>query len=269
MSRSQPAGLGRIPPLLLVPALLGTAVVVLPLLGLVSRSPWRALPDLLSEPDVRRALVLSLTTSTLTATVCLLLGLPLAWLLARGRFRGRAVLRALLTVPLVLPPVVGGVALLGGFGRTGLLGGPLREAFGVSLPFTTAAVVLAHTFVALPFFVLAVEGALQAQGERYDAVAATLGARRWTTFRRVTLPLALPGIAAGTVLAWARSLGEFGATITFAGNFPGTTQTMPLLVYTRLQDDPSAAYGLSLVLLGLSLVLLVLLRDRWLRGAVR
>src|SRR5690606_41334836 len=162
---------------------------------------------------------------------------------------------------------VGGVARLRGSRRTGLLGAPLREAFGVSLPFTTAAVVLAHTFVALPFFVLAVEGALQAHGERYDAVAATLGARRWTTFRRVTLPLALPGIAAGTVLAWARSLGEFGATITFAGNFPGTTQTMPLLVYTRLQDDPSAAYGLSLVLLGLRLEVLVLVRERLLRGA--
>ncbi|WP_068116988.1 molybdate ABC transporter permease subunit, partial [Nocardioides massiliensis] len=225
MSRDVPPALGRIPPLLLVPALLGTAVVVLPMVGLLARSPWRDLSSLLGEPDVRRALLLSVTTSTLTAVVCLLLGLPLAWLLARGRFRGCRLLRAVLTVPLVLPPVVGGVALLGGFGRNGLLGGPLRDAFGVSLPFTTAAVVVAHTFVALPFFVLAVEGTLHTQGERYDAVAATLGARRWTTFRRVTLPLALPGIAAGTVLAWARSLGEFGATITFAGNFPGATQT--------------------------------------------
>lgn len=268
MSRTEPA-LGRIPPLLLVPALLGTALITLPLVGLLARTPWRDLPDLLAEPEVGRALALSLTTSTLTAAACVLLGLPLAWLLARGRFRGRRALRAVLTVPLVLPPVVGGVALLGGFGRSGLLGGPLREALGVSLPFTTAAVVVAHTFVALPFFVLAVEGTLRAQGERYDAVAATLGARRWTTFRRVTLPLALPGVAAGAVLAWARSLGEFGATITFAGNFPGTTQTMPLLVYTRLQDDPSAAYGLSLVMLALSLAVLVLLRDRWLGGGVR
>lgn len=256
--------LGRVPPVLLLPAVLATAVIALPLVGLVTRTPWRDLPALLAASDVRQALVLSALASTLTALVCLVIGLPLAWVLARVAFRGRRLVRALVTVPLVLPPVVGGVALLSAFGRVGLVGEPLRESLGLSIPFTTAAVVLAHTFVAMPFFVLAVEGTLRAHGERYDAVAATMGAHRWTTFRRVTLPLALPGIAAGLVLAWARSLGEFGATITFAGNFPGRTQTMPLLVYTELQDDPRTAYALSLVMLAVSLTVLALLRDRWL-----
>lgn len=263
MARAE-ADLGRVPPVLLLPAVLATGLLLLPLLGLLSRTPWTDLPALLGRPLVAQALWLSLTTSTTTAALCLLLGTPLAWLLARVDFRGRRLLRALVTVPLVLPPVVGGVALLGAFGRTGLVGAPLDSAFGLTLPFTTSAVVLAHTFVALPFFVLAVEGALRAGGRELDAVAATLGARRWTTFRRVTVPLALPGIAAGLALAWARSLGEFGATITFAGNFPGRTQTMPLLVYTELQDDPRSAYALSLVMLAVSLAVLAMLRDRWL-----
>jgi len=258
--------LGPPPVRLLVPALAAAALLVVPVLSLVAGAPWATLPQRLASPEALSALWLSLLTSTLAALLCLLLGLPLAWLLARVDFPGRALLRAAVTVPLVLPPVVAGVALLSAFGRNGLIGGPLRECCGTTIPFTTTAVVIAHTFVAMPFFVLSVEGALRSGIGGYDAVAATLGASRWTTFRRVTLPLALPGIAAGLVLAWARSLGEFGATITFAGNFPGTTRTMPNAVYTALQTDPQAARALSLVLLAVSLLVLAALRERWLGG---
>ncbi len=263
----QPA-LGRPPALLVVPAAVAVVLLVLPLVGLVSRSPWSRLPELLSDPDVLSALALSLGVATTTAALCALLGLPLAWMLARVELPGKGVLRGLVTVPLVLPPVVAGVALLASLGRNGLVGAPLREAFGITIPFTTTAVVLAHTFVALPFFVLSAEGALRAAGREYDAVAATLGASRWRAFRTVTLPLVLPGVLAGTLLAWARSLGEFGATITFAGNYPGISQTMPLLVFEKLQSEPEAAYATSLVLLAVSLLVLGLLRERWL-GALR
>ena len=177
---------------------------------------------------------------------------------------GARLLRAAVTVPLVLPPVVGGVALFAALGRRGLVGRPLDEAFGITLPFTTAAVVVAETFVAMPFLVIAVEGALRGADRRYDEAAATLGASRWYTFRRVTLPLVAPGVAAGAVLCWARALGEFGATITFAGNFPGTTRTMPIEVYLTLQQDPAAAVALSLVLLVVSVAVLAGLRERWL-----
>jgi molybdate transport system permease protein len=200
-------------------------------------------------------------------------GVPLAWALARLDFPGRSLVRALVIVPLVLPPVVGGVALLTAFGRRGLVGEPLDAAFGLTLPYTTAAVVVAHTFVALPFFVLSVEGALRATDREYDVVAATLGASRWTTFRTVSLPLAGPGLLAGLVLAWARALGEFGATITFAGNFPGTTRTMPNAIYVELQSDPDAALVLSVILMAVSVAVLAPLRDRWfdvaVQGAVR
>lgn len=195
--------------------------------------------------------------------VCLILGVPLAWVLARTDFPGRRLVRALVTVPLVLPPVVGGVALLLVFGRRGLVGGWLDQNFGVSLPFTTAGVVVAEAFVAMPFLVIAVEGALRGADARYEEAAATLGATRWTAFRRVTLPLIAPGVAAGAVLCWARALGEFGATITFAGNFPGRTQTMPLAVYLALEQDVDAAIVLSLVLLAVSVGILAALRDKW------
>jgi molybdate transport system permease protein len=255
--------LGRPPALLLVPAALAVLVLVVPLAGLVARSPWRSLPDLLARPEVLQALRLSLVVATTTAGLCLLLGLPLAWVLARVDLPGRGLVRALVTIPLVLPPVVAGVALLAALGRNGLVGGPVRELLGVTIPFSTPAVVVAHTFVALPFFVISAEGALRASGREYDVVAATLGASRWWTFRTVTLPLVLPGVAAGMLLSWARSLGEFGATITFAGNYPGVTQTMPLLVYGELQREPETAYGLSLVLLAISVLVLSLLRERW------
>ncbi|MQA84302.1 MAG: molybdate ABC transporter permease subunit [Streptosporangiales bacterium] len=254
---------GRVPWVLVLPALAGLAFLVLPLAGLVIRAPWATLLTRLGEPQVWDALRLSLITATAATAVCLLFGVPLAWLLARITFPGRRLVRALVTVPLVLPPVVGGVALLLVLGRRGLLGRWLDAAFGVSLPFTTAGVVVAQAFVAMPFLVISVEGALRAADLRYEEAAATLGASRWTTFRRVTLPLVAPGLAAGAILCWARALGEFGATITFAGNFPGRTQTMPLAVYLALETDPQAAIVLSLVLLAVSVIVLASLRDRW------
>jgi molybdate transport system permease protein len=258
----------RTPAPLLVPAAVGVAFLVLPVVGLLIRTPWSSLGSQLAAPGVGQALRLSLVSATLATLVSLLLGVPLAWVLARSRARGRTLLRAVVTVPLVLPPVVGGVALFTVLGRRGILGRWLFEQFDLTIPFTTVAVVIAETFVAMPFLVISVEGALRAADARFEDVAATLGADRWTTFRRVTLPLVAPGVAAGAVLCWARALGEFGATITFAGNFPGTTQTMPLAVYLALQRDPEAAIVLSLVLLVVSLATLLLLRDRWLGRAV-
>ncbi len=265
-ARRQDRG-ARTPAPLLVPAVVGIVFLVLPLVGLVVRAPWTDLPAQLAQPEVGEALRLSLVSATLATLVSLVLGVPIAWVLARSRARGRTVLRALVTVPLVLPPVVGGVALFLVLGRQGLVGRWLYEQFDLTIPFTTTAVVIAETFVAMPFLVISVEGALRAADARFEDAAATLGADRWTTFRRVTLPLVAPGIAAGAVLCWARALGEFGATITFAGNFPGTTQTMPLAVYLALQRDPEAAIVLSLVLLAVSLGTLLLLRDRWLGRA--
>lgn len=253
----------RAPLALAVPALLGLAFLVFPLVGLLVRAPWRTLPHRLIEPGILDALRLSLYSATLATLVSLIFGVPLAWVLARTSFPGRKLVRALVTVPLVLPPVVGGVALLLVFGRRGLLGGWLDSTFGITLPFTTTGVVVAEAFVAMPFLVISVEGALRGADARYEEAAATLGASRWTTFRRVTLPMIAPGVAAGAVLCWARALGEFGATITFAGNFPGRTQTMPLAVYLALEQDLDAAIVLSLVLLVVSVAVLAGLRDKW------
>ncbi len=258
-------GIG-LPLVLLVPAGLGLAFLVLPLGALLVRAPWSTLPSELFSPEVGTALRLSLVTASLATVVCLVLGVPLAWVLARATFRGRRLLRSLVTVPLVLPPVVGGVALLLLLGRRGLAGQYLFAWFGISLPFTTAAVVLAEAFVAMPFLVIAVEGALRGADRRYEDAAATLGASRWTIFRRVTLPLVAPGVTAGAVLCFARALGEFGATITFAGSFPGVTRTMPIAVYLALETNPEAAIVLSLVLLGVSVLVLTSLRDRWVSG---
>jgi molybdate transport system permease protein len=254
---------GRPPWALTVPALLGLAFLVLPLAGLLVKAPWSTLGTRLAQPQVLDALRLSLVTATVATGFCVLFGVPLAWLLARVQFRGRRIVRALVTVPLVLPPVVGGVALLLVLGRRGLVGRWLDSAFGITLPFSTTGVVLAEAFVAMPFLVISVEGALRGADLRYEEAAATLGASRWTVFRRVTLPLVAPGVVAGAVLCWSRALGEFGATITFAGNFPGRTQTMPLAVYLALETDPQAAIVLSLVLLAVSVAVLAGLRDRW------
>lgn len=263
-SRRVRTGVGRGAPLpLLVPALIGVAFLIVPLVALLVRAPWTSMPELLTSAEVWQALRLSLVCATAATAVSLVIGVPLAWLLARVEFPGRGLVRALVTLPLVLPPVVGGVALLMALGRNGIVGKTLDDWFGITLPFTTAGVVIAEAFVAMPFLVISVEGTLRAADPRFEEAAATLGASRFTAFRRVTLPLIAPGIAAGAVLAWARALGEFGATITFAGNFPGRTQTMPLAVYLALQSDPEAAIALSLVLLAVSIAVLAGLRDRW------
>jgi molybdate transport system permease protein len=259
----------RLPWPLAAPALLAVVFLLLPLIGLLSRTPWRGLPRLLAEPEIRTALRLSLLTATLATGLSLLVGIPLAWVLARSRRPGIGLLRALVTLPLVLPPVVGGVALLLALGRRGLVGQYLDAWFGVTLPFTTAGVVIAETFVAMPFLVVTVEGALRSSNRGLEEAAATLGSRPFATFCRVTLPLIGPSLLAGSVLCWARALGEFGATITFAGNFPGRTQTMPLAVYLALERDPDAAIALSLVLLLVSITALVLLRERWLSAGAR
>jgi len=253
----------RPPAILLLPAGIGLLFLLLPLVGMLVRAPWSRAGDALTSAGAFTALRISLITSTVTTGVCIVLGVPIAFLLARSRFPGQRLVRALVTLPLVLPPVVGGVALFTAFGRTGIVGQWLDRWFGIQLPFTTAAVVMAQTFVALPFLVIAVEGALRGADTRYEEAASTLGASRWTAFRRITLPLVAPGVAAGAILCWARALGEFGATITFAGNLPGSTQTMPIAVYVALENDPFAAIMLSLILVAVSIIVLVSMRGRW------
>lgn len=255
-----------VPAPLLGPAIVAVAFLVLPLAGLVVRAPWSRLGPVLSGSDAVQALVLSLWTATVTTGVCMVIGVPLAWVLARTTFPGQRLLRALVTLPLVLPPVVGGVALLLAFGRDGFIGRYLDSWFGLTIPFSPLAVVMAETFVAMPFLVITVEGALRSADQGFEEAAATLGATRMTVFRRVTVPLIAPSLGAGAVLCWARALGEFGATITFAGSFPGRTETMPIAVYYALENDPDAAIALSLVLLLVSVAVLASLRDRWLRG---
>ena len=264
MSRS---GRSRPPAGLVLPGVVAAAFLALPLAGLVLEAPWSELGPRLTSPAVGSALRLSLVCSVWATALCVAFGLPLAWLLARTEFPGRSLVRGLTMLPLVLPPVVGGVALLLALGRIGLLGGWLDAAFGISLFGTVPAVVIAETFVSIPFFVITVEAGLRSMQRGYEDAAATLGASRWLVFRRVTLPLIAPSLGAGAVLAWARALGEFGATITFAGNLPGVTQTVPLAVYIQLQSDPGGAVALSLVLVAVSLAVLVLLRDRLLAGA--
>jgi molybdate transport system permease protein len=257
----------RAPLPIAVLALAGALFFIVPLAGLILRAPWSDSLTALTSPDTLEALRLSLVASLSATALAIVLGVPLAWVYARVQFPGRTLLRALTTLPMVLPPVVGGIALLLAFGRRGLLGAWLDSAFGITLPFSTAAVVLAETFVAMPFLVLTVEAGLRSMDRRYEHAARTLGASRWMVFSRVTLPLIAPSLFAGAVLCWARALGEFGATITFAGNFPGVTQTMPLAVYLLLETNPEGSFILSLILLAVSLVVLVSLRDRWLGSA--
>lgn len=237
-----------------------------PLLALLIRAPWSNSRELLSAPEVRTALWLSLQCSSAATVLAVLFGTPLAWVLARFDLPGTRLVRTLTTLSMVLPPVVSGVALLLAFGRRGVLGRFLYDWFGVQLPFTTLGVIIAETFVAMPFLVITLEGAFRTTDHFVEEAAFTLGASRWTAFRRVTLPAIAPSMAAGAVLAWARAIGEFGATITFAGNFPGKTQTMPLAVYLALETDPDAAILLSLVLVAVSFCVLFGLRSRWLSG---
>jgi molybdate transport system permease protein len=258
---------GRAPILFVVPAAVAVGFLAVPLVGLLGRTPWGSLGAELATPRVLEAVRLSLVCSLGAVAVSVALGVPLAFLLARVDFPGRNLVRALTTLPMVLPPVVGGVALLLAFGRRGVVGQWLDRAFGITLPFTTAGAIVAEAFVAMPFLVITCEAGLRAMDRRFEDAAATLGAGRWTTLRRVTLPLVAPSLGAGIALCWARALGEFGATITFAGNLPGVTQTMPLAVYLALETDLEAAIALSLVLLAISMAVLVALRDRWFPSA--
>jgi molybdate transport system permease protein len=241
----------------------GVGFLLLPLIGLLVRAPWGRVLDLLTQRAALDALRISLVTASAATVASLALGVPLAWVLARSSGPIARLLRALVLLPLVLPPVVGGLGLLMAFGRHGVVGQYLDQWFGVSLPFTTAGVVVAQTFVAMPFLVVSVEGALRGADAGLEEAAATLGARPMAVFRRITLPLVGPSLIAGAVLCWARALGEFGATITFAGNRPGVTQTMPLAVYQAFQTSPDAAVALSLVLLAVSVTVLVAMRERW------
>jgi len=259
----------RRPPLFVLAAASFTvAFLAIPLIGLLTEASWNTLWHDLTTPVALDALKLSLICSLWATGLSLVLGVPLAWVLARTQLPGRDLVRALATLPMVLPPVVAGVALLLAFGRDGLLGKPLYNLFGIQFPFTTAGAVLAETFVAMPFLIITVEAALRSMDGRYEEAAANLGAGRWRTFRRVTLPMIAPSLIAGTALTWARALGEFGATITFAGNIQGRTQTLPLAVYLALQNNEHVAIALSLALLAVSIVVLVSLRGRWL-GATR
>ena len=236
-----------LPRWIFLPAALGAVFIVLPLGAMASRVAWSDFFTLITSDSSRSALELSLRTSAASMVLCIVFGVPMAVVLARTSFRGQGVLRALVLLPLVLPPVVGGIALLYTFGRRGLLGSTI-EVLGLQIAFSTTAVVIAQTFVALPFLVVSLEGSLRTAGQRYEVVAATLGARPTTVLRRVTLPLVLPGLLSGAILSFARALGEFGATITFAGSLEGTTRTLPLEIYLQRETDPDAAVALSLVL---------------------
>lgn len=248
-----------------LPAAVGALFVIAPLLAILLRIDWANFVPLITSESSRAALVLSLKTASASTAVCVLLGVPMALVLARGRFPGQSVLRALVLLPLVLPPVVGGIALLYTFGRQGLLGQQL-DVLGVRVAFSTTAVVLAQSFVSLPFLVVSLEGALRSAGTGYEQIAATLGATPTTVLRTVTLPLVLPGLMSGAVLAFARSLGEFGATLTFAGSLQGVTRTLPLEIYLQRETDADAAVALSLVLIVVAAVIVIATAGRRMAG---
>ena len=250
-----------------LPAAIGALLVIVPLVAILLKIDWAHFIPLVTSESSRAALVLSMKTAAASTALCVVIGVPMALVLARGKFPGQTVLRALVLLPLVLPPVVGGIALLYTFGRQGLLGHQL-EVLGVRIAFTTTAVVLAQTFVSLPFLVVSLEGALRTAGNRYESIAATLGARPTTVLRTVTLPLVLPGLISGAVLAFARSLGEFGATLTFAGSLQGVTRTLPLEIYLQRETDPDAAVALSLLLIVVAALIVVASASRRLAGAL-
>lgn len=257
MSRARVLGL---PAWVYAPAALGAAFVLLPLVAIALKVDWPHFAGLITSEGSREALYLSLRTSSASTALCILIGVPMALVLARTSFPGQAVMRSLVLLPLVLPPVVGGLALLYTFGRRGLLGHTL-EVLDIRIAFSTVAVVLAQTFVALPFLVVSLEGTLRTAGHRYETVAASLGASPTTVFRRVTLPLVLPGLLAGAVLSFARAMGEFGATITFAGSLPGVTRTLPLEIYLQRESDPDAAVALALLLVVFAVVVITVARP--------
>lgn len=253
-----------LPAALLVPAGLAAAVLLLPLSALFLRVDWALVPATIVSPAALSALGLSLGTAAIATGLCIVLGVPLAVVIARADGLLATVLRALTTLPLVLPPLVGGLALLSLLGRGGVLGDALA-GLGVRIPFTTAAVVIAQTFVALPFLVISVEGALRGLDRGYEHAAESLGARPWTVLRRVTLPLLAPSLTAGAILCFTRALGEFGATALFAGNAAGTTRTMPLAIYTAFNGagvSQDTALTLSLLLVLVAVVALLFIRSR-------
>ena len=259
MGQARPA----LNPVVLLLAAITVLFIVLPLAGLVIRAPWPSMPDVIRSAGTLDALKLSLIASVATSLLALAFGFPLAWVLARMEFPGKIFLRGLTTLPMVLPPVVGGIALLLAYGRRGLIGQPLATLTGITLPFTTPGVIVATSFVAMPFFVITVESGLRSMNTRLEDAARSLGAGRWMVFRRITLPLIAPSLTAGAVLTWSRALGEFGATITFAGNLPGVTQTAPVAIYiSQSSARMDEAIALSLVLVVVSLVVMISTRSR-------
>jgi molybdate transport system permease protein len=245
--------LGGVPRWVVVIACVGAAFILLPLVAIISRVDWAQFIPLITSQESLAAFLLSLKTSLASTALCLVFGVPVALVLARSRFPGQRVVRALVLLPLVLPPVVAGIALLYTFGRQGLLGSTL-SFLGIQIAFSTTAVVLAETFVSIPFLILSLEGALRTAGSKYEVVAATLGASPTVVLTRVTLPLIAPALISGAILSFARALGEFGATITFAGNLQGVTQTLPLDIYLQLETNPNAAVAMSLVLVAVSII---------------
>ncbi|HEV7193511.1 MAG TPA: ABC transporter permease [Jatrophihabitantaceae bacterium] len=256
---------GDTPAVLYPPAVLGLLFLALPVVGLLVRAPWSSLRHIYAHSDLHDALRISILTSLSATLASLVLGVPLAWVLARVRLPGMAVVRSIVTMPLVLPPVVGGVALFLAFGRKGFLGQYLHSWFGLDLAFSLRGVVIAEAFVAMPFLVVTMEGAFRQADRHLEEAAATLGASRLRTFTRVTVPLVVPSLVAGLVLCWARAIGEFGATLIFGGNVPGATQTMPTLILDAFQNRPEDAVALSLPLMLIAVVVLAALRDKWLR----
>jgi molybdate transport system permease protein len=264
MGSSQPRK-RRTPAVFVVLAALAVALVGLTLLGLIVRTPWSRIGEVLTSDTALTALRISILVATAAAAVSFLAGFPLAWALARGTFRGKTLVRGLVVLPLVMPPVVAGVGLLAAFGRRGIVGSRLYDWFGIQITFSPWAAILAASFVSIPLAILALEAGLRGLDERLEDAASTFGASRWYVLRRITLPLLGPQMAAALVLSWARALGEFGATITFAGNLKGKTQTLPLAVFEQLQSDPEAGFALSMLLIAVALAVILLLRGRFLR----
>jgi len=243
------------------------AFLALPLLALLGRAPAGQLLENLRQPEVYQAIALSLNTATLATLASIVLGTPVAYLMARRSFRFKRALDTLIDLPTVLPPAVAGVALLMAFGRRGVIGSSL-EALGVHIAFTQAAVVIAQTFISAPLYIKSAIVGFAGVERELEQAAALDGATSWSVFRQITVPLSSPAMLSGAVLAWARALGEFGATIIFAGNFPGRTQTMPLAIYIGFELDLNVALTLSVILIGFSFLVLILVKVL-LRSPVR
>jgi molybdate transport system permease protein len=259
MNRS--GGYASVPRWVVVVAAIGAVFILLPLVGTIAHVDWAQFIPLITSTSSLDALALSLETAGASTILCLIFGIPISIVLSRTTFPGQRIVRSLVLLPLVLPPVVGGIALLYTYGRFGLLGSTM-SFFGIQIAFSTTAVILAQTFVSIPFLILSFEGALRSAGTQYEAIAATLGARPTTVLFRVTLPMLAPALISGAILSFARALGEFGATITFAGSLQGTTQTLPLDLYFQLENSPNTAVALSLVLVAVAIIVVSLTYRR-------